>query len=519
MRIQLKNLILVAMLASLVYGAGSWQYPIYILDEAKNAACAMEMMDRNDWVVPTFNGTLRTDKPPLHYYFMRTGFWLFGINAFGARFFSMLAGILTVVIVYWFTEKLADRKTALWATFIQVASVQMMFQFHLAVPDPFLIFFFVVGMFSFIFGWMRKKTSFVVLAYISISLAFMAKGPVAIALAGAAVLLFLFWSRQFSWSSIRRLKLFYAISIFLLIAAPWWIAVTLQTDGEWTKGFLLEHNINRFTATKEGHGGVPGMAIVYFFVAMLPFSFFVFRSLWNGFKNRHQQFILFCTAATVVIVLFFSISKTVLPGYVSPAIPFASVVLAFYLTQIKQVSRTFKILSTCLLLLTVLLPVVTYIALANDPVAHPAAYVAVFLTGAFPFAILAAIFAWRGQLQRFFYSAAVGYMVFGVLLFFFALPPVMRLNPVWQSMNLLGLQSTTPVACFGATNPAYVFNLRKTFPCYETAPEIEAWLEQHPGGFILTRTADATGLEQLQLKQRYAGRDLFERHTTVVLSR
>jgi len=510
---------LLVILAVLVYSAGSWQYPIYILDEAKNAACAMEMADRNDWIVPTFNQTLRTDKPPLHYYFMRGGYWMFGVNAFGARFFSVVAGILTVMVVFLFTAKLLDEGTATWAALIQMASVQTAFQFHLAVPDPFLILFFVLGMFSFIYGWLRQKSSYLLLAYVSFSLAFISKGPVAIALAGASILLFLLLSKQFSWPTIRRLNLFYAAGIFVAIAAPWWVAVTLQTDGEWTRGFLLEHNVDRFTATKEGHGGVPGMGFLYFLVAMLPFSFFVLQSIWSSIKNRHLHFVFFCTVVTLVVVVFFSISRTVLPGYVSPAIPFASVVLAYYLNQVRRASLTFKILSVCLLLLTLLLPLATYIALANDPVAHSAAYVAIFLLVASPFVVLATIFAWRGQIHGFFYSAVIGYILLGVLLFFFAMPPVMKLNPVSQSLNRLSIQSATAVACYRATNPAYVFNLRKTFPCFQTATEVEAWLKQHPGGFILSRAADMPDLEQLQLRERYSGRDLFERHTTVVLSR
>jgi len=42
---------------------------IYILDEAKNAECAREMLVSGNYVVPYFNGQLRTDKPPLHYFF------------------------------------------------------------------------------------------------------------------------------------------------------------------------------------------------------------------------------------------------------------------------------------------------------------------------------------------------------------------------------------------------------------------------------------------------------------------
>ncbi len=80
--------------------------PIYILDEAKNAQCAREMLQKGDWIVPTFNNELRTDKPPLHYFFMMLAYKVFGINEFAARFFSVVMGLLTVFLTYLFTKNI-----------------------------------------------------------------------------------------------------------------------------------------------------------------------------------------------------------------------------------------------------------------------------------------------------------------------------------------------------------------------------------------------------------------------------
>ncbi len=57
---------------------------IYILDEAKNAECAREMMVPGDFITPYFNGQLRTGKPPLHYFFMILSYKIFGVSAFSA---------------------------------------------------------------------------------------------------------------------------------------------------------------------------------------------------------------------------------------------------------------------------------------------------------------------------------------------------------------------------------------------------------------------------------------------------
>src|SRR5574337_795178 len=35
--------------------------PIYIVDEARNAQCAKEMMQHHNWIIPTFNGQLRPE--------------------------------------------------------------------------------------------------------------------------------------------------------------------------------------------------------------------------------------------------------------------------------------------------------------------------------------------------------------------------------------------------------------------------------------------------------------------------
>ena len=116
-------------------------HPIYILDEAKNAEAAREMFVNNDWLVPTFNGELRTDKPPLHYWFMMISYKIFGVSAFSARFFSAVFGVLTILSTFHYTKKFLNRKIALLTTFILCSSIFFMQEFHLAVPAPVLIFF------------------------------------------------------------------------------------------------------------------------------------------------------------------------------------------------------------------------------------------------------------------------------------------------------------------------------------------------------------------------------------------
>ncbi len=69
-------------------------------DEPRNAACAREMLERGDWVVPTFNYELRTQKPVLLYWCMLASYSVFGVNEFAARLPSALFAIGTSLLTY-----------------------------------------------------------------------------------------------------------------------------------------------------------------------------------------------------------------------------------------------------------------------------------------------------------------------------------------------------------------------------------------------------------------------------------
>lgn len=135
-----RKLLILLVLSLLVFSANIGGTSIYILDEAKNAGCAMELHQKGQWVVPTFNGELRFDKPPLHYFFMKAAYSAFGVNPFAARIFSSLMGILLIAMIYIFSKRNINARAAFYACLILIASLQVAFQFHLAVPDPYLIF-------------------------------------------------------------------------------------------------------------------------------------------------------------------------------------------------------------------------------------------------------------------------------------------------------------------------------------------------------------------------------------------
>src|SRR5437660_12286207 len=88
---------------------------LWDIDEGNNAEAAREMMESGNWVVPTFNYELRTDKPALLYWLQIAAYRLFGVNEFAARLPSALAGILTLLVTYELGRRMFDARTGLLA--------------------------------------------------------------------------------------------------------------------------------------------------------------------------------------------------------------------------------------------------------------------------------------------------------------------------------------------------------------------------------------------------------------------
>lgn len=157
---------------------------IYTFDEARNAGCAAEMFQKSEWIVPTFNDELRTLKPPLHYYFMIVAYKIGGINPFTTRFFSSLFGAFTILLTFFFAHRYLGRIPAWWAVFVLWSSLHFNIQIHMAVPDPYLIFFMTLLFFLFFHFLQTQKTIHLYGMYIAMGLCVLLKGPFAILLPG-----------------------------------------------------------------------------------------------------------------------------------------------------------------------------------------------------------------------------------------------------------------------------------------------------------------------------------------------
>jgi 4-amino-4-deoxy-L-arabinose transferase-like glycosyltransferase len=327
---------------------------LWDIDEGHNAEAAREMFVAGDWLVPTFNYRLRTDKPVLLYWCQIAAYHVFGVNEFAARLPSALAGLAAILITYELGRCLFSPTTGLLAGLTLAGTVQFCAAAHFANPDTLLLAFTTLTLLAFWKGFSQGRLWWSVPSGASAGLAALAKGPVGLLLPTAVALIFLAWSRRLRFLLNPRILL--GCLTFGLVAIPWYAAVGAETKGVFLQEFFLTHNAGRFRGAMEGHGGPWFYYLVSLTIGFAPWSIFlglaVFYALGQRARSDCDGLCSDDTPATSAgpmadgyrflwswigtYLLFFSLSATKLPNYVLPAFPGVAILTGRYLDRWRR---------------------------------------------------------------------------------------------------------------------------------------------------------------------------------------
>ena len=488
--------------------------PIYILDEAKNAQCAREMLLRHDFIVPTFNGELRVDKPPLHYFFMMLSYKMFGVNEFAARFFSVVMGLLTILVTYIYTKRSFNPFAAFYACLVLATSTQFLFEFRLSVPDPYLIFFITLGLFS-AFTWLKENTvSQLYFSAIAFALATLAKGPVALALPGLCLIIWMVgqkkWKTFFTWHLLPAFILLSAITL------PWYIAVHKATNGEWTRGFFIEHNLNRFADSKEGHGGLFYVTILFVLIGLLPFMSFIGEAIKKRKTIFQNDLVKFSGVVVTVFVIFFSVSSTKLPNYAMPCYPFAAVILGSFIASLLNGNITSKKYPPFILLAVLCaIPFAAYFAINYEietaSVSWMAWLIVIIPVGFICFLLVIKKANWQKKIS----AIVILYSLFNIISLWYIYPTLYKQNPVAKTIEIV--KNSPAVFSYKIYNPGYNFYLNSNIKKYESIDSLKIQLQQNPGAIIISRKEFLDSLQTIGIDIIAEHRDIFELPTTIIL--
>lgn len=513
------KLIVLFVLSYVLLSANMGGYSIYITDEARNAQCAYEMYERGDWVVPTFNNQLRTDKPPLHYWFMMLSYSIFGKTAFAARLFSALAGAALILMTFIFARKFTNEMAANWAAVVLLSSLGFMTQFHLAVPDPYLILCISGAHFGYFYFEQTDHRRYLLLAYISVGLGVLAKGPVAIVLPGMTIFFYMLVARKLTWKNILNLNPLTGILIVLLISVPWYVLVHMKTDGAWTQGFFLDHNVDRFSSPKEGHGGTFLLPSIFAFVTLLPFAVFLPQAIGGAFRHRKKNSVfLFSIVSIVVTVVFFSIASTKLPSYISPIFPFAALIIGSKLSEIQEMKGVSVTISAVIFaILGIGIWYAVYYFLPKEKGFAELTDLHYYFVPLAALSALVPLLAITGKRVAVVLTMSFAFIVTHQLFFYAAFPKVDKINPVQKTRGLL--VEKDKIISYKRFNQGYPWVLNRSIQNFHDLSLLRKKIQEEENLIIISRKKYLDELSQLPLKEIAREVDILDNTTTVIFEK
>ncbi|MCB1964850.1 MAG: glycosyltransferase family 39 protein, partial [Candidatus Accumulibacter sp.] len=215
-------------------------------DEGRYAEIPREMVASGDWVTPRVNDFKYFEKPALQYWATAAGYTAFGESEWTARLWPALTGFLSVLLAWWTGRRLWGPAAGHLAAAILGSSLLFVVLGHLITLDMGLSFFLQVAWTAFLFAQQDERSvsrRWMLLAWGAAALAVLSKGLVALVLIGAALVGYTLINRDLSpW---RRLAPLSGLALFLLIAAPWFIAVSLANP-EFPRFFFIHEHFERF---------------------------------------------------------------------------------------------------------------------------------------------------------------------------------------------------------------------------------------------------------------------------------
>jgi len=102
------------------------------------------MIVNHDYLEPRLNGIKHFHKPPLPYWIIGAGLKIFGINNFGARFFGLVAAIISIIFTYRIAGFFLNKDDSIYATYIFGSSLLFLGVSKIVSTDIYLTLFVVI---------------------------------------------------------------------------------------------------------------------------------------------------------------------------------------------------------------------------------------------------------------------------------------------------------------------------------------------------------------------------------------
>lgn len=322
----------------------STQSTLWDRDEPRFAKATLEMVESGNYLYPTFNGSLRPDKPVLIYWLMSVPVRIFGATELACRFWAPLGIVAAGLLTFWIGGRFFGAAAGLLAMAIMATTPLALMSGTAATTDAVLLACITAAVAAFAWSLRRGARPWhIALMLVALILALLVKGPVGLVLpflVMAVVYRMARGERQISGRYLLWAGL--AATVAVLVFLAWAIPANIATGGMFEQKGIGIHVFGRILAPMERHGGNYLLYLPYYLAiiaaAFFPWTLYLPAAL--AALVRRQCSTLAGRALVIgwaaPVVVFMSLVATKLPHYILPAWPALALAVAVYAPRLDE---------------------------------------------------------------------------------------------------------------------------------------------------------------------------------------
>ena len=296
-RLSLKGALLLLAAALVILAPGLTGLPPVDRDESRYAVATTQMLATGDFVDIRFQEQPRYLQPAGVYWlqaFSAATFTDPGSREIWAfRLPSLTAALAAVLVTGVMTSLWFGPWTGLMAGLLLASCMSLGFEARIAKTDASLSAAVTIAQFAFmrVYTGAARSRWPVLIFWIALGVGGMLKGPIILLVVGLCALALALWDR--SLKRLAPLQPLWGLPLALLIAAPWYVAIGLATDGDFFRVAIGDNLLHKVGTGQQSHGGPVGYHLMGFALTFWPGALLAALAIPFAWRERARPEIRF----------------------------------------------------------------------------------------------------------------------------------------------------------------------------------------------------------------------------------
>jgi len=328
---------------------GFFTLPPVDRDEARFAQASAQMLASGDWVDIRLGEEPRYKKPVGIYWLQATVAGITGAGMTGAEaqiWVYRLVSLAGALIAVGFTHAIARLALPPGPSLLAAVALGSCFllgaEARLAKTDAMLLATVLAGQYVLARAWLPQGRAQAVRLPFGWAMGFwgaqaaaiLIKGPIGPMVAVLTLAGLCLWRRDLAVA--RALRPLPGLALMLAITVPWFVAITLRSDGAFWQASVGADMLAKVAEGQENHGAPPGTYLTLVWATFWPGAMLLgaaIPAVWR--LGRSAPLVQFAALWALPVWLVFEVTATKLVHYVLPAYPALALIAAWALWQAR----------------------------------------------------------------------------------------------------------------------------------------------------------------------------------------